>query len=650
MTQAPASTIQPVSFSLFGDQVSACAYGLDSYATAIDLMRRLRAPLSVSWDVTMDCHFQCAHCFNMSGPGRGRNELDAAESMALARQLIELEVLNVCLCGGEPLLRPDLCEIARTLADARIVVSMVSNGYYLDERKAEELAAAGVRFLQISIDGATAESHERLRGKKGSFERAVAAARAVAATGSIELAVAFCPTRFNVDEFPAYVDLVRELGTRQIRMMPVLRMGRAELYRDELLPTPDQMALFRQNVQKKTLECIDAGITVELGDPLEHLYLFPRNDAKLFILCIRSNGDLTISGYLPLVLGNVRERPIRDYWEAGLDEIWRHPYVKRVCDSITNLEELRDLDPLPWVEGDLHLDLFDPAASPQTSVRKIMKPTPRPEGFKIRSEKDDVMSVFPLDFDCGRQVHFLNPNATFLYRRCDGRRGVPELTAEFMAAYPELDEVRARQDVESCLSAMAELGVIAWKRNGATPPPRAGLVVRFADETDFKAVSAFICRALAERKAGKDQPLWYLPVDVAGYYHPVAVRTRQFHSREVCYLLERGGKLLGVASLTFMAPPLTSAQIGCLAARARSRREQLDLSGVLLDGLVRAGKHLGLTKLKCGLPGIAPEDPLADFLFANGFQVEARLEDELGPGGHFSVLSRKFPTQQGATS
>ena len=457
-----ASSVQAVRFSLFGDQSCACAQDGNGYASAVDMMRRLRAPLTVSWDVTMDCHLRCHHCFNMSGPQHHEDELTHDEGMALCRQLIDLEVLNVCLCGGEPLLRPDLIEIAETLSSANIVLSMVSNGYYLTPAKARELEAAGIRFLQVSIDGIDAATHERLRGVSGSFERAVAGARAVAATG-MELAVAFCPTRYNIEQFPEYVTMVRDLGARQIRMMPVLRMGRAELYRDELLPTADQLVRFRQRVQEASLACMDDGIMVEFGDPLEHFYLFPRNDARLFILCIRSNGDLTITGYLPLVFGNVRERPIMDYWNAGLADIWRHPLVANLCDRIGNLEDLRDLDPLPWVEGDLHVDLFDPRATLKNpSVKKLMKPIPRPEGFKIRSEHDDVLSVFPLDPDSGRQVHFLNPNATFIYRQCDGKQTVAAITRALIKAYPELEKDQARRDVESCLHSLAELGLVVW--------------------------------------------------------------------------------------------------------------------------------------------------------------------------------------------
>ncbi|MBE7558680.1 radical SAM protein [bacterium] len=641
-----ASSVQSVSFSLFGDQACACAQDPTGYASAVDMMRRLRGPLTVSWDLTMDCHLRCAHCFNMSGSHRHPDELTHAEAMALCRQLIDLEVLNVCLCGGEPLLRADLFEIAETLGAADIVLSMVTNGYYLTEEKARRLEAAGVRFIQVSIDGVDAETHERLRGLSGSFERALAAARAVAKT-KVELAVAFCPTRFNIEQFPDYVRMVRELGAKQIRMMPILRMGRAELFRDELLPTADQLVRFRQHVQEASLTAMDDGVMIELGDPLEHFYLFPRNDAKLFILCIRSNGDLTITGYLPLVFGNVRERPIMDYWNAGLADIWRHPLVTSLCDRVTNLEELRDIDPLPWVEGDLHVDLFDPRATLEhPSVKKIMKPTPKPEGFKIRSEHDDVMSVFPLDFDCGRQVHFLNPNATFIYRQCDGKRSVAEIARALMKEYPDLPKEQARRDVEACLFALADLGLVEWKKNGRTPPPKAGLLVRFSDETDFKPISSFLSDCIAEQREGRGLPNWYLPVDVAGYYHPVAVRMRQFHSKEICYVLERAGKLLGVGSLTFVAAPLTSSQIGCLAVRGDSAAEHRDLSSILLDGLCRAGRHLGLTKLKCSLLGDEPAAPLARFLSEHGFACEAVLRDELGPGGHYSVYSKPLPRSE----
>lgn len=636
------------SFSLFGDLLPAgggCS--LDAYGTAVGLMEHLRAPLTVSWDVTMDCHLRCTHCFNMSGSGGLKEELNHEEAMQLCHQLIDLGVLNVCLCGGEPLLRPDLVEIAQTLASAKMVISMVSNGFYLDQRRADELAQAGVRFLQISIDGTNAETHDRLRGVKGSFDRAIAAAHAVARSG-MELAVAFCPTRFNIPQFSDYVDMVRSMGAKQIRMMPVLRMGRAEQHRNELIPTPDQMLQLSQAVHQKMLECLDDGITIELGDPLEHMYLFPRNQAKLFILCIRSNGDLTITGYLPVVFGNVRERPIMEYWNAGLADAWRSPLVVDLCNRVQNLEDLRDLDPLPWVEGDLRVDLFEPSKSPSLQFfgSKDMKPVSNEEKFKVRCEHDEVMSLFPLENDEGRQVHFLNPNATFLYRQCNGKRSFEELVHSFQEAYPHLDANQSERDVEDCLHSLAELGVIKWKANGKKTKPRAGLVVRFADERDFRRISYFVAGCIGLRKQGKARDHWYLPVDVQGYYHPVAVRTRQFHSREIHYLLERAGKILGVGSLTFVAPPLSSAQIGCLVVKGKNKEEDKDLAAILLDGLSHAGQHLCLTKIKCGVFESELHTPFVQLLQNNGYIQEAILKDEMGVGGHINIFSRMLPVSE----
>jgi Fe-coproporphyrin III synthase len=641
------ANIAPYQFSIFGEPVPPCPVDGGAFDTGIECMMHLQSPLTVSWDVTMECHLKCKHCFNCSGPGQSQGQLDEREAQALCDQLLDMQVLNVCLCGGEPLLRKDLLDIARRLSRDDVVLSMVTNGYYLDRKKAFELADAGLRFVQVSIDGVNAEAHDHLRGVRGSFKRAVEAAHHVAET-DIELAVAFCPTRFNIEQFGDYVDMVREIGARQIRMMPLLRMGREMLYREELMPTADQVVRFRQVVNQKTMECIDEGITVELGDPLEHMYLFPRNPAKLFILCIRSNGDLSITGYLPIIFGNIRQRPIMEYWNAGLSDVWRHPVVTQLCNQIQNLEDLHQLDPLPWMEGDLYVDLFSPARPlEELEKRSRMKPIGLKEGFKIRMEHGEVMSIFPLD-DAARQVHFLNPNGTFIYRQCDGKNSVEQISEKLAEKHPDLDSESARHDVEECLASMARLGVVQWKNNGKVEKPRAGLVVRFAEEEDFERISEFYMKTLIQKRNGRGRDYWYLPVDVAGYFQPIAVRTRQFHGKELHYLLEQGGRILGLASLSFVAPPLTSAQLSSFVVRGRKREDDADLAGVLMDGMQRAALHLGMTKIKCGFTSKESKSSIYQFMLSQGFCKEARLENELGWGCHYDILSRMLKNGRGA--
>jgi MoaA/NifB/PqqE/SkfB family radical SAM enzyme len=195
-----------------------------------------------------------------------------------------------------------------------------------------------------------------LRGLKGSFSKAVRAARNVVDAG-IELATAFTPNRFNIHEFSGYADMIYGLGSRQIRMMPLLRLGRTLSNKDMLIPSAEQMLDFQWAVRRKTHEYINKGMMIEWGDPLEHLHLFPNNTAKLFILELHSNGNVGISAYLPLVFGNALTTPLRVLWEQGLKDVWRHPIVKRYAEQLVDLEDLEFQEPLPWKGEHLYVDL-----------------------------------------------------------------------------------------------------------------------------------------------------------------------------------------------------------------------------------------------------------------------------------------------------
>lgn len=140
------------------------------------------------------------HCLNRSGDKTYHNdfsdELNEAESLRLCDMIIELNPYSVCLCGGEPLLRADIFSIIKKLADKIQSVDMVSNGYLLDDKKAEELVKSGLSFLQISLDSSNSGYQDMFRNKEGAFSHALRAIK-IMSKYKIALASAFCPTRLR---------------------------------------------------------------------------------------------------------------------------------------------------------------------------------------------------------------------------------------------------------------------------------------------------------------------------------------------------------------------------------------------------------------------------------------------------------------------
>lgn len=133
-----------------------------------------RRPVWCAWQVTYRCNFRCAFCHYWLDPMGEAPESSVADFGAGSRKLSELGALLISLAGGEPLIRPDLVDITRAVAEWHFPF-ITTNGWFSTPELAEELFEAGLWGVSISIDYADADRHDRRRGVSGAFERALAA-------------------------------------------------------------------------------------------------------------------------------------------------------------------------------------------------------------------------------------------------------------------------------------------------------------------------------------------------------------------------------------------------------------------------------------------------------------------------------------------
>lgn len=138
------------------------------------------APWSVILNYDNKCNLKCQHCFTKSSLGDfGKPTLTLDDVKSLADQADELGVYEFDVQGGEPLMNKDLFKILEAIDTSRFYTYITTNGWYLDNEMAKKLADAGVDKVDVSIDSFTPEEHDRFRGKKGVFDRAIQAAENV---------------------------------------------------------------------------------------------------------------------------------------------------------------------------------------------------------------------------------------------------------------------------------------------------------------------------------------------------------------------------------------------------------------------------------------------------------------------------------------
>ena len=145
---------------------------MKSLADSVSI-KDLSAPLFIAWQINSECNLGCLHCCEEAGHSMP-DEMNREEIFIFLKQIAELKVSYVALSGGEPLLHSNFFEICKFVRGNNISLKVETNGEFIDKAKAKRLAELRFRSVQISLDGATAGIHERLR-LRGDWSKALAA-------------------------------------------------------------------------------------------------------------------------------------------------------------------------------------------------------------------------------------------------------------------------------------------------------------------------------------------------------------------------------------------------------------------------------------------------------------------------------------------
>ncbi len=315
-------------------------------------------PYTGSIDITNMCNLKCLHCFNRSNE-LIRDELCDEAFLQVIKDLAKLKLYGFCFCGGETLLRyPLLVESIRILKEGGThSVNMVSNGLKLTDQKVKELKTAGIEMIQISLDGSCEKTHNYMRGNKAAFQGAIQALDLLE-KNNMQFSVAFCPTNFNIQEFPELAKMLNQYeNIISLRIQPLMVMGRAT---DTIKPTDEQYRDLVNIISKFKLER-NLHYAVHWGDPIDHLIRFRDYLSNEGVIHILSNGDITVSPYLPLTVGNVRRHSILDYVDAGLGSIWQSKIVRKYSADIRSIDDLgkSHFGKTIFKDESIHLDLID---------------------------------------------------------------------------------------------------------------------------------------------------------------------------------------------------------------------------------------------------------------------------------------------------
>lgn len=323
----------------------------------------LRAPHQVSFDITNKCNLRCLHCFNSSGENDVvKNELSDEEVLSFIRSLVPMQLYNVCFCGGETLIRKDLlCKCIKELKPSGTHCSMVTNGILATDETIMELEQTGLDAIQFSLDGMEA-AHDKLRNKTGVYASVMRAIHFVINNTNLHLSIAFTPTNFNLDDFEIVYEELAQIWKNskrvktgdyiELRLQPLMLLGRAKNNLG-IVPTDDQYRRLVQLIREREAYRYSKSIDVKWGDPIDHLIRFKDNNNFLDQAIVHANGDIVVSAYLPIVVGNINKHSLSDYWNHGLNDIWSKRVIQYL---VSRMQSIHDMEELTDTIADINMD------------------------------------------------------------------------------------------------------------------------------------------------------------------------------------------------------------------------------------------------------------------------------------------------------
>jgi radical SAM protein len=309
-------------------------------------------PFIAIWEVTQACDLACVHCRASAQPERHPEELTTAEGKYVIDQIASWKVPVFVLTGGDPIKRPDLFELISYARKVGVRVSLTPSATPLLTRNVVvRLKEAGLARLAVSMDGASAETHDAFRGFSGSFARTLDAVRWANEVGlPVQINTTF--SRRNIDEIDQIVSIMDELCIALWSVFFLVPTGRGKL--NDLLSAEEFEGVFeklhrlsrsatfdiktteaqhyrRFILQKKVAEKRSGIIPVESRVSADEIGRAPRglNDGKGFVF-ISHKGEVFPSGFLPLSAGSIREQP--------LETIYRESPLFRNLRDVSQLE------------------------------------------------------------------------------------------------------------------------------------------------------------------------------------------------------------------------------------------------------------------------------------------------------------------------
>lgn len=312
----------------------------------------------IVWNMTRRCNLKCVHCYAQAETDKGVDPISTAQAKAMIDDLAAYGAPVMLFSGGEPTIRQDMPELAKYATEKGMRAVISTNGTLIDRSMARQLKEVGLSYVGVSLDGGE-EIHDRFRGVKGSFRRALEGLDYCREEG-IKVGLRFTINKRNAVDIPTIFDILRDREIPRVCFYHLVYSGRgSELIHEDLSHAETRAVV--DLIMDKTRECFEAGKPKEVLTVDNHAdgpYLWmrllredPKRAAEVFELlqfnegnssgrgigCISWNGDVSADQFWRQhIFGNVLERPFSQIWDDPNIELLhklkdKKSYVKGRC-------------------------------------------------------------------------------------------------------------------------------------------------------------------------------------------------------------------------------------------------------------------------------------------------------------------------------
>ncbi|MCQ2060463.1 MAG: putative heme d1 biosynthesis radical SAM protein NirJ2 [Fibrobacter sp.] len=272
----------------------------------------------VSWMTTNKCNLTCKHCYQDAGESKSR-ELSTAEGLKLIDEIARAGFKIMIFSGGEPLTRPDICELVAHAASKGLRPVFGTNGTLITREMAENLKKAGACAMGISIDSIDPKSHNEFRGLPNAFELTMAGIENCKAVG-LPFQIHTTVMDWNQSEIFDIMDFTAKIGAVNHQIFFLIPVGRGKEIEDHALRVAEYEKLLRAIMEKSRTLPIPVKPTcapqfLRIADQLGIKTRYSRGCLAGLDYCIVSPiGKVRPCAYMMEEAGDVHDTPFDELW------------------------------------------------------------------------------------------------------------------------------------------------------------------------------------------------------------------------------------------------------------------------------------------------------------------------------------------------